>query len=69
MVSKVADEGNRVEPSKYTKRSKTMHLHIGHHNIDGLKDVLHMAIFFIVLLKIHVIDRQLSLLEKRATNK
>lgn len=46
-----------------------MHLHIGHYDINGLKDVLHMAIFFLVLVKIHIVDRQLSLLEKRATNK
>jgi len=46
-----------------------MHLHLGHYNIDSLRDVFHLAIVLGVLFKIHVLDRQISLLERRFTNK
>lgn len=38
-------------------------------HLENYKSVFHMAIFLIVLLKVHVIDRKLSLLENRFVNK
>jgi hypothetical protein len=37
-----------------------MELHLGHY-----KNLMHMAVFFVVMLKIHIIDKKLRLLEKR----
>lgn len=45
------------------------HLHIPHLHLEGYKGMLHMAMVFVVLFKIHVIDRKLNFLEKRAVNK
>ncbi|MGB2706183.1 MAG: hypothetical protein WBC74_04950 [Candidatus Omnitrophota bacterium] len=44
-----------------------MDLH--HLHLENAKGLIHMAIFLVVLFKIHVIDRKLSLLEKTVTNK
>ena len=40
------------------------HMHIGH-----LKGIMHMAIFFIAMLKMSILDKKLSLLEKKLTHK
>lgn len=38
-------------------------------HIENCKSILHMAIFFVVMLKVSMIDKKLSLLEKRYTLK
>jgi hypothetical protein len=39
-----------------------MHIHPEH-----WKGVMHMAVFFIVMLRVHAIDKKLSLLERKFT--
>ena len=41
-----------------------MNFHVEHY-----KGIFHMALLFIVMLKMHFIDKKLSLLEKRFVNK
>ena len=36
-------------------------------HIENYKGVFHMAVFLVVLIKVHMIDRKLSLLEKKAS--
>lgn len=38
-------------------------------HIENYKGLLHMIVLFVVIFKIHVIDRKLDLLEKRFTDK
>ena len=38
-------------------------------HIEYYKSVMHMALFLIVLVKIHFVDKKLSLLEKRFIGK
>lgn len=39
------------------------------HLIENYKGIIHMAMFLVVLFKVHVIDQKLNLLEKKFINK
>lgn len=38
-------------------------------HLESYKGMFHMAVFFVVLFKVHVIDKKLSMLEKEITHK
>ena len=46
-----------------------MNLHIEQWHIQSWKSVIHMMAFFLILFKVHVIDKKLTELEKRFAEK
>ena len=44
-------------------------MHLPHLHLENFKGMLHMAIFFVVLFKIHVIDKKLGMLERKFAHK
>ena len=44
-------------------------MHIPHLHIESFKGALHLAVVFIVMLKLHLVDKKLSLLERKFTRK